>query len=321
MKKRVFLICFLILPVIFVMILMIIRYANDKYFTISLTEDPDYVFTSVFNNNLYIVNNDELQIYQKGALRKSIKINNGISRAYLDKSENTLYFIDNDSNFSTLDLNNNTETILKPEVVDFCIDEDLIALVSSDNLLCIHSKEDLKECNNIDNIDSVKDVKNVFLKNGYLLLLDNCGNVYETQYNNIQSCLLDSTKIEELKKIEKIYCGYGNPALSETGSIYYWFGDYYSKSTNPYIDPPSDIAEKLCAYDIDNHCMGASFCVGWKKDGKAYFWGRRRSLYEKSVEYFQSPTTIKGFNNVDAVYAGYSIMYIRRGLDFTAIVL
>lgn len=315
MKKYILIIFLLI--IIIIIIFSLFNVDNNNNNVVPLSKETNYIFTSEYNNNLYIVVNNELQIFNNGTFQNSMKLSNGMTKAYLDG--NSIYFIDNNNNFNILNLKDKTETTLIQNIIDFYIDTDLIAIIADDKLLYIYNKQEINE---YITINQVARCKNVRLKNGYLLLLDDFGNVYETYYSNTQLSKLNFNKINELQDIENIICGYGNMAISKNGNIYYWFDDYDSNSINPYIDNPSMISEKLSFYNVCNCCLGNKFGLGWNKDGKAYFWGEKgESKNTKNIDYIRNPTIIKSFNHVDMMYISKSAIYIQEGLNITEFML
>ena len=310
MKKYVFIIPVGIIIVAVVFLLYFNKTKNIKD-TIALTKKSDFVFASEYNDELFIASDNNLQIYRNGLFQEKIDITNGIRNAYAEKDK--IYFIDDDNYFSVLYLSDNSYKKMIKNVIDYSIDAYSIAIVSDDNLLYVYNKSNIEEYRKIENIKNVRSVK---LYNGYLLAIDNCRDLFEISSLDTQPLI---KKIKDIQEVDSVYCGYGNIAQTVNGDLYYWFKDYYSDFKDPYIDPPSEIAEELSSHNVDKFAFGTSICIGWKKGGKAYYWGCVGTSDKRKEEVFaRKPTEIKGVDNVEEVYVGIdrsSIIYIKTGSE------
>ncbi|MBO4865977.1 MAG: hypothetical protein J5582_05330 [Ruminococcus sp.] len=308
MRKHLFIISLIITTI--VVFSSCVRKNTNTNDVITLSKEPNYIFSSEQNNALYIVSDNKLQQYIDGVYKDEIDITNGIRNAYVE--ENKVYFIDDDNNYTLLNLNDNSTKVLISNVIDYSMDKDSIAVVTKDKLLYIYSKNDINNFNKIENIENVKSVK---IHNDYLLAIDNNGNLYEISHLDSQPSIKE---IKEIKGVDSVYCGYGNMALTVDGNYYYWFKDYYSNSVDPYVDSPSEIIKELSLHNISEFTFGSSICIGWEKGGSLYYWGiSGESDKVKGIEYVRSPKAIKGFSNVESVYIGKSIIYVKNGLNIT----
>lgn len=308
MRKHLFIISLIITTI--VLFSSCAHKSSNTNDTITLSKEPDYIFSSEYADNLYIVSNNKLQQYIDGVFQDVIDISNGFRNAYVEEKQ--VYFIDDDNNLTLLNLKDNSLRVLLSNVTDYSIDTDLIAIVSKDKSLYIYNKNDF---NNYSKIDDIENIKSVRTHNNYLLAIDNNDNLFEISHLDSQPSIKE---IKEIKGVDSVYCGYGNMALTVDGNIYYWFKDYYSNAIDPYVDSPSEIIKELSLHNISEFTFGSSICIGWEKGGKLYYWGiNGESDKVKGIEYVRSPKAIKGFSNVESVYIGKSIIYVKNGLNIT----
>ena len=327
--KKLFIILSCIVTVLAIF-LLITNFSNKKYIMFSLENEPEGIFSSSFTNDLFVVTDGELTVYDENGNSKKM------STTYKLKSifpvNDIIWVIDIENNLYSIDSKSKKSTFVLSNVIDFsCNSSSYAAIIENGNLYVWGSNEyyelGVAEKNNIEEpvlVSNVHNLKKVGLGGKYSLLLDERGQVYEcgvVDYKKTEKGTSDPVyakefrSIDELENIQDIITGYGSVAVKNTGEIDYWFSGFNSNRKNPYVGDLSEISAYCEDTNIINYSSGLEFYLGISDNGEVYYWGwdiiTKATRKEEKIAMY--PTKIKQIKNAEAVYAGRNVGYVKKG--------
>jgi len=295
-----------------------------------LENEPDVIFSSSFTNDLFVITDGELTVYDENGNSKKMLTTYKLKSIF--PANDTIWVIDIENNLYSIDSKSKKSTFVLSDVIDFsCGSGSYAAIIENGDLYVWGENTDyilgVGEKSNIEEpflVSSVHNVKKVELRNRYALLLDEHGQVYECDLVDYKKSEKDSStpgyvkefqSIDELENIQNIISGYGNIAIKNTGEIYYWFSGFKSNLKHPYVGDLSEISAYCERANIMDYSTGLMFYLGINGSGEVYYWGvdiitKATRKEEKIARY---PTKIKQIKNAEAVYAGRNIGYVKKG--------
>lgn len=284
---------------------------------ITLDKEPNYIFSSNNSNDLFVCIGNELRVYDKEGKYFSHKTNGTLVKA--SEGGGIIYYINDKQKLYMLDMKTDNTNYILDGISDVSISYDLNGAVSPDGKLYLWGNKakdfynSQKDCTQPLLYESNIKWKEIKFSYRYALARDDSGCVYECDL--FSEGLKSFHKIESLNNIDSIYGGYGNIAVSKSGTIHYWFGLFNSKDFDPMIDNPWDIEKELNNIKPSRFDFSSAFVVAYN-DNDAYFWGENGySSPNKGIDYIRTPTLDPDLKDFDNLYCGYSIVYLQKGLD------
>lgn len=311
-------------------LLLIINFSNKKFMMFSLENEPDGIFSSSFTNDLFVITDGELTVYDENGNSKKMSTTYKLKSVF--PANDIIWAIDIENNLYSIDSKSKKSTFVLSDVIDFSSGSGSYAAIiengdlyvwgeNKDYILGVGEKSNIEEPILVSNIHKLK---KVYLGSTYSLLLDERGQVYECGLVDYKKSEKDShtpiyvkefQSIDELENIRDIVLGYGNVAIKNTDEIYYWFSGFKSNKKNPYVGDLSEISAYCERANIINYSSGLEFYLGISDNGEVYYWGwdiiTKATRKEEKIAMY--PTKIKQIKNAEAVYAGRNIGYVKKG--------
>lgn len=290
-----------------------------KLSSFSLEHDTDNIFSSKISDNLLVCIDGEIREYRPNGRYSTLDINAKIKSAYPGKRTMTAWYIDTNNCLYYFEAIK--ETLVLEDVKSFSVGSGGYAAVLNDgDIFFGNSKSDKPLCvGNVPNAEKI--TLGYEFGHNYALVLDAEKQVYECVFPDDEISSFEFKKIDELSSVEYIYTGYGNIAVTNSGEAYYWLDSFGAGRESLYIDSPSAIEQKCNELGLIRFSLTHSFCVGWSKNGKVYFWGEDifRNSNNKSIKYVDSPEQIRSIAEADDVFSGSRAIYIKSGTSFNVI--
>ena len=325
-KVKIIILCVIIISLI--VFLFVTNIPNYKI--IVLDKEPDYIGSNDYSNELAVVTDGELVLYDEQGVAHAIDTDIRIAKAF--PLEHIIWVIDVENNLYQITYGENKEieisdVILTDVEIVECDNYQTVAITTKGDLyvwgenisysLGFPGQEHIDEPTKVDNLSNVKQC---VLHNGSTVVLTNEGNVYVAGSNIKNTSFLNQyTKLNQLEDIENLY-GNGDFIYTQKtdGSILMWRSIDFETDEVVLI---GQIMEERTASINSKHIKristGIYYAIGVNDEGEVYYWG---------LDVFTRPTdkgghknirTIKelpGLEAVDDVYGGCYIAYVKKGL-------
>lgn len=310
---------------------------KDGYKRIEFDKEPDYICSSPFSNKLAVITDGDLTVYNQSGKSQNVKTGTKIVYAY--PLENSIFVITENGNLHEISYENtedvsNMEAILV-DVKFFTYYEDFeekyfsyAAITNSGDLYVWGSNErlilglnDTKYVEEPTKVDYISDVKKICFGYNKALLLTESGDVYQAGFScydgeekiPMSTMNPEFTKVEDVSNVTDICCGRDVAMIFADNQIDYWIESEHSAEyeEEDYIGSCETIPFMQFSY-------GYMYWMGIAEDGNIYFRGYDlMGLVSKSCEIYNEPVEIKYNDDVDCIYAGKTVAYVKSGNEVT----
>jgi len=308
------------------------KYEQKKFgVTFSLSKEPDGIFGSPLTNELAVLIDGDLFIYDCEGQYKSISLDIEINSVLLGKQE--MLLLDKNSNLYKYQINTKElSDIILTDVVDYSWSGVSYGAVTRNGDVFVWGENKNRQLG-IDGyyvqtptkIDYIQNTKKIILNVfDYSLILTSNGDVYECGIFNTKESSSRFTALSDVGNVKDIISSYndtGNILITDNDKVIFWKGAYIS---NQRIEPNRVVdgfIESCEEHGINMFSSGMFLGLGKNDNGDVFFWGidTIRIYKRKGYDEVYSPKKIESIKNADAIYACVSIGYVKKGLDIIVI--
>lgn len=299
---------------------------------IILENEPDGIFSSPYSNKLAVITDGELVVYNQGG--KAQCVETGAKVIYAYPLEDSIYVIDEKNDLFELGYEersgiSNKSAILS-DVKMFTYSYDISnnafscgAISTNGDLYVWGSNENhilgIEDEDYIDypiKIEYLSNIKKVCFGEEVALLLTESGEVYQAG----NKCYKSDEEILKYSKLESI-TGAIDISCGDVGIIYTQesISQWIIKSCT-YHDSEDDYINACEEISFTQYFQGDRYWVGTTATGEVYFRGYDiMCLISKDYNIYNEPVKMEGISNVDYIYAGNEVMYVKNGNELTIV--
>lgn len=304
-----------------------------KYQTITLEEEPSGIYSTPYSNELTVVYDDKIVLYNELGDKKEYTIELVVS--YMEPMGDYAWIIDGEENMYKLTYVSDTELevsdVILRGITYIDAAPDAFGAVTSSGELYVYGDN---ECgwlgvegeNYISEptkVDYINDVTKFVFSNGMSSVLTVQGEVYSSgciDSQDYDKYICKFTRDEFLNDVKVIYGGSYLYSVCENGDIICSYGYSYSESDNGYtFRINQDISDKCIDNRITFFAEGMKYTLGKNDKGEVYYWGFDflHVPKDKSDDGFwkSTPVRLTDIDGVEMVYGAMEVAYLKKGLD------
>ncbi len=329
-KKIIFMVLFINCLIVIVFLLFVYK---NGYEQIEFEKEPDYICSSPFSNKLAVITDGNLTVYNQSGKSQKVNIGTKLISAY--PLETSIFIITEKGDLYEIlyedkqDVSNMEAILANVKYFTYYeeTEEELssyAAITNSGELYVWGSNEnlmlglgDIEYVEEPTKVDYISHVKKIDFGDKRTLLLTETGEVYqagESCFDGEEQIPMSTpnfvfTKVEDVSNITDINCS-GDVAMIFTDNQI----DYWVESEHSYDYLEEDYLAACKEIPFKQFSYGDRYWMGVTKDGNIYFKGiDLMGVVCKSLEIYNEPVEIKNINNVDCIYAGETVAYVKTG--------
>lgn len=334
-KKAHIILIIIIIPLIAV---IIIKNMPVKYSVITLDKEPKGIYSSPYNNNLAVVYDDRIVLYNEYGEMKEYDIN--LSITYMVPIDDYAWVVDDDKNMYKLTYVNDSELEISDAILtDIDTLEatlDAFGAVTSGGELYVYGDN---ECGWLGiegesyiskptKIEYLNNVTKLVFSNGMSSVLTTRGevysagriNAYDQNNRHYSEYIYEFTRDEALNDVQNIYGLDYLYSICDDGNIVCSYGYSYNESNDKYIFRTNDeLSDKCIKNHIDIFSEGMKYTLGLNHKGEVYYWGYDFLFVPKNKGddsfWITLPVRLTDLEGIEMIYGAEEVAYLKKGLD------
>lgn len=304
-----------------------------KYQTITLEEEPSGIYSTPYSNELTVVYDDKIVLYNELGDKKEYTIELAVS--YMEPMGDYAWIIDGEKNMYKLTYVSDTELevsdVILRGITYIDAAPDAFGAVTSSGELYVYGDNE-KYCLGIDDkafidepqkIDYIAEVKDIELTDSRTIILTETGSVYwagKIIHSQGTEFVKRFIQLESDNQVADIVQGDTTYLICNEGTILKCAGYYISdKNYDSLFNADDVLSDEYIDSDVKCFSGGNEYSVWLNGKGEIFYWGLdfMQEIKSKADEiiYIQTPRRLSELSGVDMIYPCEDVVCARKGLD------